>query len=78
MVSLRKKAPLAAIEAIRVFERETFGHGQMAEEAAAIEIEARCVLREDITAALVRFDREWPESAQRDRIQTACFSGSKR
>ena len=78
MVSLRKNAPLAAIEAIRVFERETFGHGQMAEEAAAIEIEARCVLREDIAAALVRFDREWPESAQRDRIQTACFSGSKR
>ena len=74
MVSLRKNAPLAAIEAIRVFDRETFGRGQMAEEAAAIEIEARCVLREDVTAALARFDRDWPESAQRERIQRTCFA----
>lgn len=74
MVSLRKNAPRAAIEAIRVFERETFGQGQMAEEAAAIEIEARCTLREDVTAALADFDLEWPESAQRERIQTTCFA----
>lgn len=74
MVSLRKNAPRAAIEAIRVFERETLGKGQMAEEAAAIEIEARCMLREDVTAALARFDRKWPESAQRDRLHTACFA----
>ena len=74
MISLRKNAPLAAIEAIRVFERETFGHGQMAEDAAAIEIEARCVLREDVIAALARFDRKWPESAQRERIQRTCFA----
>lgn len=74
MVSLRKNAPRAAIEAIRVFDRETFGKGQMAEEAAAIEIEARCTLREDVTAALADFDRTWPESAQRERIQTTCFA----
>ncbi|HEY5925537.1 MAG TPA: hypothetical protein VIV11_27820 [Kofleriaceae bacterium] len=74
MVSLRRNAPLVALEAIRVFERETLGEGQMAEEAAAIEIEARCKLREDVTGALARFDREWPNSAQRARIQTACFA----
>jgi len=74
MVSLRKHAPLAAIEAIRVFDRETLGRGQMAEDAAAIEIEARCVLGEDVTTALARFDRTWPESAQRERIQRTCFA----
>lgn len=74
MVSLRKNAPLAAIEAIRVFDRETLGKGQMAEDAAAIEIEARCKLDQDVTDALARFDRKWPSSAQRERIQTACFS----
>ncbi len=73
MVSLRKNAPRAAIEAIRVFDRETFGHGQMAEDAAAIAIEAHCRLHEDVTDALADFDRTWPSSAQRERIQTSCF-----
>jgi len=73
MVSLRKGAPRAALEAIRVFERETFGRGQMAEEAAAIEIEAHCRLHEDVTDKLAAFDRKWPSSAQRERIQTTCF-----
>ena len=74
MVSLRKHAPAAAIEAIRVFDRETLGQGQMAEDAAAIEIEARCRLGYSVTSQLAHFDRRWPESAQRERLQTACFS----
>lgn len=74
MVSLRKHAPGAAIEAIRVFDRETQGHGQMAEDAAAIAIEAHCALGDDVSDALARFDRTWPSSAQRERIQTACFA----
>lgn len=74
MVSLRKHAPGAAIEAIRVFDRETQGHGQMGEDAAAIAIEAHCALGDDVSDALARFDRTWPSSAQRERIQTACFS----
>jgi hypothetical protein len=74
MVSLRKNAPLAAIEAIRVFDRETLGQGQMAEEAAAIAIEAHCTLGDDVTDALAEFDRKWPSSAQRERLQTACFA----
>lgn len=73
MVSLRKGAARTALDAIRVFERETFGHGQMAEEAAAIEIEAHCRLGDDVTELLARFDRNWPSSAQRERIQTTCF-----
>lgn len=74
MVSLRRNAPRAAIEAVRVFDRETLGHGQMAEEAAAIAIEAHCQLGDDVTDALADFDRTWPSSAQRERLQTACFT----
>jgi hypothetical protein len=74
MVSLRKRVPHAALEAIKAYNRETGGRGQMAEDAAAIEIEARCLQDQDVTALLDRFDHKWPESAQRERIQTTCFA----
>jgi hypothetical protein len=74
MVSLRKRAPHAALEAIKAYHRVTHGRGQMAEDAAAIEIEARCNMDLDATEHIERFDRKWPESAQRERIQTACFA----
>lgn len=74
MVSLRKRVPHAALEAIKAYNRETGGRGQMAEDAAAIEIEARCLQDQDVTALLERFDHKWPESAQRERIQTTCFA----
>ena len=73
MLSLNQHDAGAALEAIATFERETFGRGQMAEEAAAIQIEAHCRLHDDVTAPLAEFDRKWPSSAQRDRIQSACF-----
>jgi hypothetical protein len=72
--SLNKRAPHAALEAIKAYDRETHGRGQMAEDAAAIEIEARCNSNLDATDQIERFDRKWPESAQRERIQTACFA----
>ncbi len=74
MVSLRKRVPHAALEAIKAYNRETGGRGQMAEDAAAIEIEARCLQDQDVTALLERFDHKWPESAQRERIQTTCVA----
>lgn len=74
MVSLRKNVPHAALEAIKAYNRETGGRGQMAEDAAAIEIEARCLQDMDVTALLDRFDHKWPESAQRERVQTTCFA----
>jgi hypothetical protein len=74
MVSLRKNVPHAALEAIKAYKRETGGRGQMAEDAAAIEIEARCLQDMDVEALLARFDTQWPESAQRERIQTTCYS----
>lgn len=74
MASLRAGSAAAALQSLKTFERETQGQGQMAEEAAAIELESRCVLREDVTARLAAFDRKWPSSAQRVRITTACFA----
>jgi hypothetical protein len=74
MRALRVGDAKHALASIAIFDRETFGHGQMAEDAAAIDIEARCHLEEDVTARLDAFDRKWPSSAQRARIQTACFA----
>lgn len=74
MASLRKHAPAAALAAIRTYERETLGQGQMAEEAAAIAIEARCGLHQDVTDELAAFDLAWPSSAQRSRVIKTCFA----
>lgn len=72
MLALRRGQPTAALAAIEQFDADTRGRGQMAEDAAAIEIEARCQLRQDVTAKLEAFDRKWPSSAQRERLHTAC------
>ena len=74
MLSLRQHEARAALDAIAMFDRETLGRGQMAEEAAAIRIEAHCNLHDDVTPQLAEFDRKWPSSAQRERLQTACFA----
>jgi hypothetical protein len=63
-----------ALVLIATFDRETRGHGQMAEDAAAISIEAHCRLHDDVTESLNAFDHKWPSSAQREKLQTACFS----
>ena len=72
MASLRSGSAAAALASIALFDKETFGRGQMAEEAAAIEIEARCTLREDVSKRLAAFDHKWPSSSQRTRITAAC------
>jgi len=72
MAALRKNDSAAALAAMKTFDRETLGQAQMAEEAAAITIEARCGLGEDVTAGIDAFERTWPESAERSRITEAC------
>ena len=72
MIALRQGTPAVALEAIALFDRETQHHGQMAEDAAAIAIEAHCKLEHDVTAQLAAFDRAYPSSAQRARLQQAC------
>jgi len=72
MTALRKHDPSTALASMRTFDRETLGRAQMAEEAAAITIEAHCGLGDDISARIVAFDQAWPTSAERARITAAC------
>jgi hypothetical protein len=74
MLLVRRGDARDALVTVATFQRETRGHGQMAEDAAAIDIEARCRLREDVTSRLAAFDRRWPTSAQRSRLQDVCFA----
>jgi hypothetical protein len=74
MLLVRRGDARDAIGVIGTFERETRGQGQMAEDASAIEIEARCRLHEAVGAKLAVFDQRWPSSAQRSRLQSICFA----
>jgi hypothetical protein len=73
MAALYRGDAQGALAAMRVHAAETAGTGQLAEDAAAIDIEARCRLHDPTTAArLDAFDRRWPRSAQRSRLTTSC------
>ncbi len=73
MAALRRGDPAGALAAVRVHVAETAGAGQLAEDAAAIEIEALCRLHDETAAAkLAAFDVRWPASAQRSRLTTRC------
>ncbi len=64
--------PRAALAVLQIYEAETAGHGQLAEDAAAIAIEAHCKLHEPVDAKLAAFDARWPSSAQRARLAETC------
>lgn len=64
--------PSGALATLQIYDAETAGQGQMAEDAAAIGIEADCKLRDDASARLAAFDARWPSSAQRTRITEVC------
>ena len=62
-----------ALAQVRTHARETRGAGQLAEDAAAIEIEALCRLHDSsVSAKLDAFDARFPRSAQRSRLTTEC------
>jgi len=73
MAGLRRGDTAAALDAIRRYDIETAGRGQLAEDAAAITVEALCQ-RGDPTGGtmLEAFERRWPHSAQRARLLGAC------
>jgi hypothetical protein len=74
MASLRTGDAKAALASVRLHRAETNGRGQLAEDAAAIEIESLCKLHDrNVVAKLEAFDARWPESAQRSRLSTNCF-----
>jgi hypothetical protein len=73
MAALRRGDAAAALAAVGVHAAETGGAGQLAEDAAAIEIEALCRLRApSVAQKLAAFDAKWPESAQRSRLTSRC------
>jgi len=73
MASLSKGDAAAALASVRLHRAETNNRGQLAEDAAAIEIEALCRLRDHrVVAKLEAFDARWPESGQRSRLTTSC------
>jgi hypothetical protein len=73
MAALRRGDAGGALEAVRRHTAETAGRGQLAEDAAAIEIEALCRLHDPTTnAKLEAFDARFPRSAQRSRLTIQC------
>lgn len=73
MAALRRNYLAVALAAVRTHRIETAGRGQLAEDAAAIEIEALCRLHDpDVVSKLEAFDARWPDSAQRSRLSTKC------
>ena len=73
MVALKRGDAHAALASVRLHREETRNHGQLAEDADAIEIEALCRLHDRrVFAKLEAFDARWPESAQRSRLTTTC------
>jgi hypothetical protein len=72
MVSLRGGDLAKTLSTLDVYEYETTGHGQLAEDATALEIEARCRSRMESADKLAVFDQRWPNSVQRARITSAC------
>jgi hypothetical protein len=70
--SLRENDLPSALEILAVYEREAAGHGQLAEDAAALTIEARCRSHQPISAQLASFDQHFPHSVQRARITASC------
>jgi hypothetical protein len=69
MVALRAGDLAAALAAVRLHAAETGGAGQLAEDAAAIEVDVLCK-KKDATAQqrLAAFDARWPRSAQRAKL----------
>ena len=73
MAALRRGDPGAALRGMQDYAREAGGGGQLAEDAAAIEVEALCKLGDPAAAdRRARFDTRFPRSAQRARLAAAC------
>ncbi len=73
MTALRADDAAAALRSLRLHAAETRGAGQLAEDAAAIEVEALCRLHDpDVATKLAAFDARFPRSAQRSRVIIAC------
>lgn len=72
MAALRQNDLSGALEILTVYDREAAGHGQLAEDASALQIEARCRDHQAFSEQLASFDQHFPHSVQRARITASC------
>lgn len=73
MAALRRGDPGGALRVVHDHAREAGGGGQLAEDAAAIEVEALCMLGDPVARdRRTRFDARYPRSAQRARLAATC------
>lgn len=62
----------AALATLATYEQEAAGHGQLAEDAAALTIDVKCRAHQPVTELLLDFDQRYPTSAQRARLEQRC------
>ncbi len=73
VAAVRRGEHASALSTLRRYAAETRGAGQLAEDAAVIEIEALCRLGDPrANARLTAFDARFPSSAQRARLAQVC------
>ncbi len=73
LTALRRGDARGALAAVRIYTTEAGTRGQLAEDAAAIEVEALCTLHDPTAAAgHSAFEARFPSSAQRTRLTAAC------
>lgn len=73
MAALRRGDPGGALRVVHDYAREAGAGGQLAEDAAAIEVEALCTLGDPAARdRRVQFDARFPRSAQQARLAAAC------
>ena len=77
MTSLHENDPADTLATLAIYDRETLGHGQLAEDASALEIEARCRTHQPVADKLATFDQRWPRSVQRARITERCSDATR-
>jgi hypothetical protein len=72
-LGLRRRDFDAALRALHSYAGETKGGGQLAQDAAAIEVEVLCRLDDPkAPAQLAGFDQRWPQSAHRIHLRATC------
>jgi hypothetical protein len=77
MTSLHENDPADTLATLVIYDRETLGHGQLAEDASALEIEARCRTNQPVADKLATFDQRWPRSVQRLRLTERCSDATR-
>lgn len=78
-LAMRRADASTALETLRVYERETAGLGQLAQDAAALGVEIVCAGGDQRARdELARFEQRWPRSAHLRRLTAVCGTANRR